>query len=399
MKQFAFPVGFTSLDAATALYSERDFVWIDSNRDTHPQNRFSYIACNPLEKSCVLPTQDGLPPFQGGYMGYKTYEGEGHFKFYDQILAFDHRTGERWLIIYADNERDAHKAYDDICTKVRTAKPLSAYHPIQPEWVSNFTECEYEDAVRDIIARILNGDIFQANLTQRFCAAKPANFNGFFHYLILREINPAPFSAYLHFGDVEILSASPESFLSVTKAGHIVTQPIKGTDTDAERLLASVKDRAENTMIVDLLRNDLSQICTDESVIVEKLCELQSFAGLHHLVSKISGQLQKDITPIKAVDACFPGGSITGAPKIEAMKIIAEIEKMPRDIYCGSIGWIGMDGAMEMNIAIRTLVADKDTLSFGVGGGITALSDPEAEYQETLLKAQKIFKSFEGGNK
>ena len=396
MKQFAFPVGFTSLDAAVALFGERDFVWLDSNRAEHPLNRYSYIAFNPSQH-IELSTSDDLPPFQGGYMGYRTYEGEDHFKFYSQILAFDHLKGEAWFIHHCEGETEAHAAYNKVCTKVRNARPLPTYKPTPPEWVSNFTEAAYEDAVADIITRILNGDIFQANLTHCFTAEKPLAFHGFYHYLRLREINPAPFSAYIHFGEVKILSASPESFLNVKKDGGIVTQPIKGTDANAEKLMASVKDRAENTMIVDLLRNDLSQVCKDQSVSVDKLCELQSFAGLHHLVSRISGELQEGITPQEALDACFPGGSITGAPKIEAMKILAEIEKIPRHIYCGAIGWIGMDGAMEMNIAIRTLVVQKDRLSFGVGGGITALSNPVAEYQETLLKAQKIFKSFEGG--
>lgn len=149
-------------------------------------------------------------------------------------------------------------------------------------------------------------------------------------------------------------------------------------------------------MIVDLMRNDLSQICEDKSVVVNKLCELQSFAGLYHLVSDISGVLKFDVSAMDALEACFPGGSITGAPRIAAMKILRDIEKTPRGIYCGAIGWVGLDGAMDMNIAIRTLMIEKDIISFGVGGGITALSDPDAEYHETLLKAEKIFKSFSG---
>jgi para-aminobenzoate synthetase component 1 len=213
----------------------------------------------------------------------------------------------------------------------------------------------------------------------------------------LREVNPAPFSAFINFGDFQISSASPESFLSLTKDGFISTRPIKGTDRDADKLLSSTKDKAENVMIVDLLRNDLSQICEDASVVVDKLCELQSFAGLHHLVSVVSGKLRPNIGVMDALNACFPGGSITGAPKIAAMNILRQIEKIPRGIYCGSIGWMGIDGAMEMNIAIRTVMVTKDKLSFGVGGGITALSDPDAEYQETLLKADRIFKSFGGG--
>ncbi|HAJ89873.1 MAG TPA: aminodeoxychorismate synthase, component I [Rhodospirillaceae bacterium] len=400
MKQFAFPIGSTSVDAASAFYAERDMIWLDSHKLHHPQSRYSYIVFNPSAPiDLPQPTHDDLPPFQGGYAGFKTYEGDDHFKFYKQLLSFDHHTGQGWFITYADSEAAAHRLYNDICTQIRMAKPVPEFTPHQLDWTSNFTPAEYKISVADIIARIRNGDIFQANLTQRFTSLKPQNFNAFSHYLCLRDMNPAPFSAYMNWGDTHILSTSPESFLSLGKDGRIVTRPIKGTHRDADQLLSSEKDKAENTMIVDLLRNDLSQICTDESVMVDKLCALQSFAGLHHLVSEVSGQLKSGITPMDALNACFPGGSITGAPKIEAIKILEDIEAMPRDIYCGSIGWIGTDGAMDMNIAIRTLIVSDDTLSFGVGGGITALSDPDAEYQETLLKADKILKSFEASRK
>lgn len=399
MKQFAFPIGSTSLDAASALYREPDMVWLDSHKLHHPQNRYSYIVFNS-SKPFDLPvkTQDDLPPFQGGYVGFKTYEGDDHFKFYHQVLSFDHHTGQGWFVTYALNEAEAQRAYDDVCTKIRVAKPVPEFVPHRLSWKSNFTKTGYLAGVADIVARILNGDIFQANLTQQFTTEAPQYFHAFSHYLHLRQINPAPFSAYINFEGMQVLSTSPESFLSLAKDGKIITRPIKGTDSDALALLSSVKDKAENTMIVDLLRNDLSQICEDETVIVNHLCELQSFAGLHHLVSEVTGRLRKNIDAIDIFSACFPGGSITGAPKIEAMSILSEIEAAPRGVYCGAIGWMGIDGAMEMNIAIRTLVISDDIISFGVGGGITALSDPEAEYQETLLKADKIFKSFEGGN-
>ena len=396
MKQFAFPVGFNSLDAGSALFHERDFIWLDSNKAGHQQNRYSYIGFNPSADIIPLATEEGLPPFQGGYMGYRTYEGENHFKFYTEILAFDHQTGERWFITHAENEQAAHQSYDVVCTKIRNAKPLPPYSCDSPSWVSNFTSDEYKDAVAHIIERILNGDIFQANLTQRFEADRPDNFQGFYHYLRLREMNPAPFAAYIHFEGLEILSTSPECFLEADKDGHITTHPIKGTDSDKDKLVNSEKDKAENTMIVDLMRNDFSRMCEDASVTVDKLCELQSFAGLHHLVSVVSGKLENNRSAFDALEICSPGGSITGAPKIEAVKILNEIEGRPRGVYCGSIGFIGADGAMNTNIAIRTLVATQNKLSFGVGGGITALSDPQAEYDETLLKAQKIFKSFDG---
>lgn len=406
MKRFAFPVRFSALDAASALYSEPYFVWLDSSRPDHPQGRYSYIAFAPLAspppKSSSLKGTgftgldggDNFPPFQGGLIGFKTYEGQSHFKYYNQLLSFDHQTGQGWFVTNCNNESEAHRHYEDICTKIRTARPMPEYQDIAPAFVSNFTAEAYKKAVAEIIEHILDGDIFQANLSQQFRAPRPRNFNPFMHYLKLRDINPAPFSAYLDWGELQIASASPESFLDITSGGKMTTRPIKGTDSHAERLMSSAKDRAENIMIVDLLRNDLSRVATDESVIVTKLCELQSFSGLHHLVSEITAQMQTDKTAEDVLQSCFPGGSITGAPKIKAVEILKNIERIPRGIYCGAIGWVGDDGAMETSLAIRTVVTTADTISFGVGGGITARSDPAAEYNETLLKADRIFKSF-----
>lgn len=396
MKRFVSPVMFTSLDAASALYNQPYMIWLDSNKYDHPQNRYSYICFDP---SSPFEFQDfeyatDLPPFQGGYAGFKTYEGEDFFQFYSQILSFDHHTGQAWYITYADNEADANRTYNDICAKVRGAKPLHKFSPINLNWESNFTKDEYKKSVSKIIEHVLNGDIFQANLTQRFSAERSSDFHPFVHYLNLRKINPAPYSAYLNWGDIQISSASPESFLSLARNGMVTTRPIKGTDDNPERLQNSLKDRAENIMIVDLLRNDLSKFCEDKTVTVHQLCELQQFAGLYHLVSEISGSILPNLMPQEILDSCFPGGSITGAPKIKSMEVINNIEQTSRGVYCGSIGWMGIDGAMDMNIAIRTIVTQHDTISFGVGGGITAVSDPEAEYQETILKAQKIFKSF-----
>lgn len=398
MKNFSFPVTFSALDAAIAFHKEDKFIWLDSNRPEHPQSRYSYIVFEPTTDNINFDL-DVLPdraPFQGGVVGYRTYEGEDRFYFYDKVLAFDHVAGKAWFFVHAKNEFTAKEIYKYICNVVSRvgAAPEFFIEPI--EWEASFSEEEYKGAVSDIIERILNGDIFQANLTNQYSAERPEGYDGFAHYLKLRQINPAPYSAYINFGDVQVLSSSPESFLSLSASGEIVTRPIKGTDSDAARLAASQKDAAENTMIVDLLRNDLSQICEDESVTVTKLCELQSFAGLHHLVSEVKGQVQDDVPPIEVLNACFPGGSITGAPKIEAMNVIDEIEQVERGVYCGSIGWIGIDGAMETSIAIRTITVTEDEISFGVGGGITAMSDPQSEYQETLLKADRIFKSFEG---
>jgi para-aminobenzoate synthetase component 1 len=200
----------------------------------------------------------------------------------------------------------------------------------------------------------------------------------------------------MNFGDLILSCSSPEQFLKV-RNGTVETRPVKGTcpiNDNPESLRTSPKNRAENIMIVDLLRNDLSKVCTPESIDVTRLCEVETYAGLHHLVSEITGKLESGKDGLDALQACFPGGSITGAPKIRAMEIITELEGRPRGPYCGSLGYIGFDGAMDTNIAIRTLIYQNGKIRFNTGGGIVANSDPESEYRETLLKSSKIFESF-----
>ncbi|MEC7028742.1 MAG: anthranilate synthase component I family protein, partial [Pseudomonadota bacterium] len=215
-----------------------------------------------------------------------------------------------------------------------------------------------------------------------------------------REANPAPFGAFMNFGSIKLASASPERFIN--HYGRIAeTRPIKGTikryadpehDQDQKDMLASSdKDRAENVMIVDLLRTDLSKVCEDHSVRVTRLNHLESFAHVHHLVSTVEGVIRADKSAVSLLEACFPGGSITGAPKVRAMEIIEELEDTRRGPYCGSMGYIGFDGTMDTNIIIRTLVYNGNTVSLNVGGGITAASDPASEYMETLHKALGFF--------
>jgi para-aminobenzoate synthetase component 1 len=220
----------------------------------------------------------------------------------------------------------------------------------------------------------------------------------------LRRRNPAPFSCYFDLGDFQIVSASPEQFLRVTDSA-VVTKPIKGTrprgatpEEDAalvRELLNSPKDRAENVMIVDLLRNDLGRVCEYGSVRVPKVCEVETYRYVHHLVSEVRGKLRPGMTPFDLLRAAFPGGSVTGAPKVRAMEIIAELEPTARGPYCGSIGFIGFDGAMDSNILIRTFTAGRGWLQFPVGGGIVADSDPAAEYEETLHKAAGLLRALE----
>ncbi len=254
-----------------------------------------------------------------------------------------------------------------------------------------------------VIDYIHAGDIFQANLSQRFRAALPAGANPYAMYRRLRTVNAAPFAAFFNTGDCQILSSSPERFVKIT-GDQVEARPIKGTwprgatpaedAALAENLMTSEKDRAENVMIVDLLRNDISKVRRDHSVMVPELCSLESYARVHHLVSSVTGQLHPGTGAVDLLRACFPGGSITGAPKVRAMEIIAELELTHRGLYCGALGFIGYDGAMDSNIAIRTMALEDGAAVFQVGGGIVADSDPAGEYHETLAKAEALFAAF-----
>jgi para-aminobenzoate synthetase component 1 len=270
-------------------------------------------------------------------------------------------------------------------------------------WTSNFTKVSYQRMVREVIERILSGDIFQANVAQRFEAPVPLDFDHFGFYRRLRTFNPAPFAAYLDHADFVIASASPERFLKVD-GDRVETRPIKGTRRrfadavldalQARALTESRKDRAENVMIVDLLRNDLSKVCLPGSVQVPRLCGLETFASVHHLVSTVVGRLREGQGAADVLAAAFPGGSVTGAPKVRAMEIITEMEGHARGPYCGAIGYIGFDGTMDTSIVIRTAAFRGGTCVVQAGGGVVTASDPAAEYDETLDKARTMFEAF-----
>ncbi|WP_247384905.1 MULTISPECIES: aminodeoxychorismate synthase component I [unclassified Bradyrhizobium] len=267
-------------------------------------------------------------------------------------------------------------------------------------WKSNFSREAYISAVKRVVDFILAGDVFQVNIARRFSAKLPSSFDPLAFYRQLRSLNPAPFAALLRYGKLTVASSSPERFLKLHER-QVETRPIKGTirrSADfiedqhlAEILIASEKDRAENTMIVDILRNDLSRVCTPDSIEVPSLCKLESYASVHHLVSIVTGEIAEHEDAVTLLRACFPGGSITGAPKVRSMEIITDIEGVAREIYCGAIGFVGFDGHMDTNIAIRTVVINDGLALFHAGCGITALSEPEAEYEEVLAKAQRIF--------
>jgi para-aminobenzoate synthetase component 1 len=269
-----------------------------------------------------------------------------------------------------------------------------------PDLTTNSSRDAYLEMVRRAIEYIYAGDVFQVNLAQRLLY--PAREDAVSLYLRLREKNPAPFSAYFDLGDFQIASASPERFLKVENR-RVETRPIKGTrprtgqhetdDRAAEDLVVSEKDRAENVMIVDLLRNDLSRVCRPESVVVSELCRLERFAFVQHLVSVVEGELADGYGPLDVLRAAFPGGSVTGAPKVRAMQIIAELEPTVRGAYCGALGYFGFDGTMDTSILIRTITAGRGWWQFPVGGGIVAGSDPEREYEESWHKAEGLLRA------
>jgi para-aminobenzoate synthetase component 1 len=356
--------------------------------------------------------QSSALPFAGGAVGYFGYDLGRRLEripsiamadiampdlaigLYDWAVVVDHTARRTWLVGHGRDERTFAR-WPELIAR------LSADPPAEPEPfrvrsrpTSNLDRNAYAAAFRAVQDHIRRGDCYQVNLTQRFEAV--AQGDAWHAYLRLREINPAPFAAYLDLPDGKIVCSSPERFLRVQDR-RVETKPIKGTrprskDPARDRALAedlrtSTKDRAENVMIVDLLRNDLGKCCVPGSVRVSKLFEIESFASVHQLVSTVEGQLAPDQHALDLVAACFPGGSITGAPKVAAMKIIEELEPHRRSVYCGSIGYIGFDGNMDLNIAIRTLVQQGGRIYTWAGGGVVADSNVDAEYQESLDKA------------
>ncbi len=267
---------------------------------------------------------------------------------------------------------------------------------------SNFTAAEYHQTIGRAVDAIHAGEVFQVNLSQRL--THRAICDSVTMYRHLRQLNPAPFAGYYDLGTAQILSASPERFLQVQDR-RVETRPIKGTrrrlgSSEAElfqdvELKDSDKDRAENVMIVDLMRNDLSRVCHPDSVRVPQLCEVEKYAFVTHLVSSVTGRLQRGRSAVDLLAASFPGGSITGAPKVRAMELIAQMEPHARGAYCGSLGYLGWHGAMDLNILIRTMTAAGSWWQFPVGGGIVAQSDPRQEYEETWDKAEGILQAIE----
>lgn len=378
-----------------------------------PEDPFSLVRLALGEPAEPVP---GLP-FSGGALGYFSYDlarrleklpdraadaeniPEMVIGIYDWAVVVDHHERRTFLVGQGRSpgleSRWPHlvKAFSQIQTIGWRLEDFCVHGEVR----SNLDRAKYGRAFDRIQRYILEGDCYQVNLTQRFSAR--CGGNPWSAYQLLRPINPAPFSAFLNFPQVQVLSSSPERFLKVEN-GVVETKPIKGTRprspdpavdaANAQELRASLKDRAENLMIVDLLRNDLGKHCAPGSVHVPGLFEIESYATVHHLVSTVRGRLAEGRDALDLLRGGFPGGSITGAPKIRSMEIIEELEPNRRGIYCGSVGYVGFDGNMDTNIAIRTLVHSDHVIRFWAGGGIVADSDPEQEYQECYHKAAAL---------
>ncbi|MCU0959723.1 MAG: anthranilate synthase component I family protein [Pirellulaceae bacterium] len=389
-----------------------------------------------------------LPPFQGGAAGLLSYDlnrsverlpAPRHDEFqlpaaaiglYDVVVAFDHRQDRGWILSQGFPAEDAaargRRAADRAAEFQRylSAAPPAPPRPpatrplrrgelapqfpsaTDPALTSNLSAAGYRAAIERAIEYIAAGDVFQVNLAQRLLYPAPDDAAAL--YRRLRGRNPAPFAGYFDLGDFQIVSASPERFLRLS-GRHVETRPIKGTrlrcghpEADlpvASELRMSEKDRAENIMIVDLLRNDLSRVCTPESIRVTALCRLEVYQYVQHLVSVVVGTLAGQHTAVDLIRACFPGGSVTGAPKVRAMEIIQELEPTARGAYCGSLGYVGFDGALDLSILIRTMTVGRGWCQLPVGGGIVAQSVPEREYEETWHKALGLLRALqpEGG--
>ncbi len=369
---------------------------------------------NPFDlvKQQLIPALAGFDdlPFNGGAIGYFSYDlarrlenlpvsaedaehiAEMAVGIYEWAVVVDHLLKKSYLVGYLEDESKIltlatqfNQLQEDIHHEA-----FKVLGPIQ----CNMDRSSYTQAFNRIKHYLQEGDCYQVNLAQRFVAA--CEGDSWTAYQQLRELNAAPFSCYLNFPDVQILSSSPERFLKLTN-GIVETKPIKGTrprklDIAEDRkqiamLETSEKDRAENLMIVDLLRNDIGKTCKKGSVKVSKLFAVETYSTVHHLVSTVTGELEADQHALDLLKSCFPGGSITGAPKIRSMEIIEELEPHRRGVYCGAIGYIGFDGNMDTNIAIRTLVHSNNTIRFWAGGGIVNDSAVEDEYQECFDKA------------
>lgn len=429
---------------------EKNCFFLDSSLNSgYSLGRYSYLGAEPffvLKTKGIEPFQEldrivesyriRLPsvpiPFLGGAVGYLSYDlglklekkvklldkkepgvPQSCFGFYNTAVIIDHF--KRLLYICASGAPEQNHRLSKILAEEnfekirRLISAAECGNPFKKEAgkealigrvTSNFTKDGYLSAVKKALAYIKAGDIYQVNLSQAFRTR--TKLSGFEIYRRLRKLSPSHYSAYFDCGDFQILSSSPERFLRMEK-DTVITRPMKGTrprgkDKKEDKilkksLLASAKDKAELTMIVDLERNDLGRVCCYDSISVDALRELEKYKTVFQTTATISGRLHKDRSRVDLLRACFPGGSVTGCPKIRSMEIIEELEPSRRSIYTGCLGFLSFSGSMDFNILIRTILKKGDALYFSAGGGIVADSDPESEYQETLVKAKAMMEA------
>ena len=386
---------------------------------TVPGDPFSILKDYMPENEETNESKNPALPFTGGAIGYFNYDlGRSIEKLpqstVDDLHLPDMRVGiYSWAIVVDHVKKQTYLTGDKNDLRLRRewndllsyiTDDSSVYGSVNSfnvlnEVCSNMQEADYIQAFEQIKQYIRDGDCYQVNLAQRFKV--DVEGDPWQAYRLLRNINPSPFSAYLNYPEFQILSNSPERFLSVQNKA-VQTKPIKGTrprsqdkvedDALLEELINSKKDQSENVMIVDLLRNDISKNCSLGSVKVPTLFDIESYPNVHHMVSTVTGKLRDNRNAIDLLRGCFPGGSITGAPKLRSMEIIEELEPHRRGIYCGAIGYIANNGNMDTNIAIRTILHKNQRMYFYAGGGIVYDSQVQAEYQETFDKAAAIMK-------
>ncbi|MDY4079282.1 MAG: aminodeoxychorismate synthase component I [Clostridium sp.] len=421
---------------------ELNSVFLDSSKEDKNLSKFSFIGINPFcnftykngngyingeeiqEKDPFIALEklvnkykinyDSNIPFVGGAIGYFSYDigrtievlpstakkkleiPDAIFNFYNNLIIFDLQNKKTFISSLGMGEE-----IEDIEEKLKDYKDISEPNIVESnnKFISNFEKEDYEKEISKLREYIRSGDVYIANMTRQvWCYNKEDSFS---IYEKLRSINKAPFSVYMNFKDFQVISSSPERFLYV-KDGIVHTRPIKGTRPRGKNSLEdmknrkalenSEKDKAELLMIVDLERNDLSKVCKPNSVKVTELFKIEEYATVFHLVSTIEGELENGVSAVKCIRECFPGGSITGAPKIRAMEIIEELEKIRRNLYTGSIGYFDLRGNCDFNIVIRTIIKKDDKAYFGVGGGITWDSKEEDEWFETIDKGKALMR-------
>lgn len=435
------------------LKARKHAFFLDSSKTHERFGQYSFIGCDPIvtysvKGQKVYLEEDGSVnildenafdvlqtlyqkytfsyeselPFVGGFVGYLGYDLRHHVEplpaiakdlvsipdaflgLYDGVYIYDHEN-KQWHLAAFGLKKDVSDIMMALEAAIASAKEVSApltFEENKPCFAqSNVTKETYLNRVQAVRDHIWNGDLYQVNFTQHFTV--PITVAPWEIYKKLRTVNPAPFSAYMDFGEGALASSSPERFIQL-KNNIIETRPIKGTmpryvddpvkDAETQRLLQnSEKDRSELLMIVDLERNDIGRVSKIGTVKVPELFCLETYETVHHLVSTVVGELAEGLTPVDLIRATFPGGSITGAPKIKAMTVIDALEPTTRNLYTGSIGYLGLNGDMDLNIVIRTLVIKDDHAYFGVGGGVVWDSDPLSEYEESLTKGKALLKT------